>query len=277
MEQHRESGFNFIVVIILAALVIGGLVVWRLWPEPAPDMTPGKNTLPADLVDADAVWSFNGEEWLPDDLPQRCADPFTVKSPADVSLASSVLYPGQTRGGDYKPHGGLRFDGKKNQDITVRAPFDAKLISGSRYIEAGEVQYLFTFVNSCGIVYRLDHLLTLAPAVQKVAGTLPAATEDSRTTKFEQPIIIKSGETIATAVGHTKPATNVSFDFGLYDVRAQNDASHNPAFANAHANNKEFAWYSVCWLTWLSGDERAKVTSLPAADQTAGKTSDYCK
>ncbi|MEX1995282.1 MAG: prepilin-type N-terminal cleavage/methylation domain-containing protein, partial [Candidatus Saccharimonadales bacterium] len=50
-----------------------------------------------------------------------------MTSPADVSLATAVLYPGQTRGSDYKPHGGLRFDNAKGNKVTVRAPMDAKL------------------------------------------------------------------------------------------------------------------------------------------------------
>ena len=267
-----------IVAIILGVLVIAGLMVWRLWPESQPETAlPGEDKQAYNnLADPNTLWTFSQEEWTPSSMPPRCGDPFEVGTPADLSLASAVLYPGQTRGGDYKPHGGLRFDGKKNEDITVRAPFDAMVVNGSRYIEQGETQYLFTFINACGLAYRLDHLLTLSPELQKVADTLPAATQDSRTTRFEQPITVKKGDVLATAVGFKKTA-NVSFDFGLYDLRTQNEASRTEAFAKAHMQDKEFGWYGVCWLSWLGGNDRARAEALPAGDQAAGKTSDYCK
>ena len=275
--KQRQSGFGLVpIIIIIVVALVAVLLVWRFWPAPQPTVTPGATDADQALTDPKTKWSFNGNEWLPDALPPRCGE-FNVKSPADVTLASGVLYPGQVRGGNYKPHGGLRFDGKKNEDVTVRAPFDAKLVNASRYIEGGEVQYLFTFVHPCGIAYRLDHLLTLSPELQKVADTLPAAKADnSVTTPFNDPVEVKQGATIATAVGFKK-TSNVGFDFGLYDLRTQNEASANATWAAQHANVKEYGWYGVCWLDWLSGDEKTTVKALPAADQAQGKTSDYCK
>ena len=275
--MNREKGFGIVpIVIIVTACMLAALLVWRLWPaQTAVNLTAGD--VADNATDPNAIWVFKNAEWTPESLPPRCANPFIVKSPADVSAVSSVLYPGQVRGGNYKPHGGLRFDGKKNEDITVRAPFDAKIINAARYIEQGEVQYMFTFVHPCGIAYRVDHLLTLSSSLQKVADTLPPAkVDDSRTTPLTDPIDVKSGDVLATAVGFKKSG-NVAFDFGLYDLRMQNVTSRDAGWAAKHANDKEYAWNAVCWLDWLESGDKAKLKALPAGDSVAGKSSDYCK
>ena len=54
---------------------------------------------------------------------------------------TSILYPGQTRSGDYKPHGGFHFDGPgQGADVQVVAPMTATIYRGSRYLARGEVQ-----------------------------------------------------------------------------------------------------------------------------------------
>ncbi len=151
---------------------------------------------------------------------------------------------------------------------------DAELVKGSRYIERGEVQYLFEFVNSCGIKYRFDHLLTLAPQLQAVADKLPAAQpDDSRTTDLSG-TTVKAGDVLATAVGFAK-TKNVGVDFGLYDLRQANSISKNSSWAAAHPN-KEADAYGVCWLDLLSNPDKTTVKNLPAGDQASGSKSDYC-
>ncbi len=270
--QNRKSGFSLAeIIIFLAIIFILGLLGWVLFTKyiqkkPSNDQTN----------QASSSWSFDGSKWQSSGTPPVCHDPLQLTSPVDTSLASAVLYPGQTRGGNYKPHGGFRFDGKENNAIKVKAPMDAALVSGSRYIEQGETQYMLFFVNSCGIAYRFDHLLTLSPAMQSAADTLPAPKEnDSRSTPFNTLVQVKSGEDIATAVGF-KNNKNVSVDFGVYDLRSQNSASNDSSFANQHANEKEQAFYGVCWFDLLGADADF-VKKLPAADQAVGKTSDYCK
>ncbi len=44
-----------------------------------------------------------------------------------------------------------------------------------------------------------------------------------------------------------------------------------------HANEKEQAFYAVCWLNLLPGNEASVVKALPGGNAVAGKTSDYCK
>ncbi|MEX1052154.1 MAG: hypothetical protein WEC83_02065 [Patescibacteria group bacterium] len=199
-----------------------------------------------------------------------------MQSPVDVSLATAVLYPGQTRGGDYKPHGGFRFDNSQNNDITVTAPYDASVASASRYIEQGEIQYLVEFRTSCGLDFRFDHLKTLSPKLQAMIEQLPAAkADDSRTSAPKSAVDVTAGETIATAVGFAT-GPNVSVDFGVYDKPFQNKASQDPAWAALHADEKDQAYYAVCWFDLLPEADAAIVKALPAGDGAAGKTSDYC-
>lgn len=202
-----------------------------------------------------------------------CPSPFIFKLPADVNLATSILYPGQERTGGFKPHGGFRFDRSEPDEITVTAPIDAYVIAGARYPVNGELQYTFDFQHPCGIQYRLGHLLTLTPKFQAIAEKFPLpTTTDSRTTQINPPIHVPQGEVIATAVGLKN---NPFFDWGVYDYRQKNEASQDPAWVATHA--EEIYHYGVCWFDWISAEDRAKVVSLPSSDSKNGKKSDYCK
>lgn len=227
------------------------------------------------------LWSFNGSSWQymgQGSNPPSCGSQIITQSPADVKLATAILYPGQVRGGNYKPHGGFLFGNAATNNVDVVAPFDAVIYRGSRYIEMGEVQYLFDFISPCGIMYRLDHLKTLTAKFQAVADTFPAAGEmTSGTTVVSPAFEVKAGEKIATAVGFSKNFKNVSFDFGVYDLRSKNSASQSTAFTSKKGVMAETGHYAVCWLDWLPGSDAATVKALPGGDQTSGKTSDYCK
>ncbi|MEX1995597.1 MAG: hypothetical protein WD887_02365, partial [Candidatus Saccharimonadales bacterium] len=160
-------------------------------------------------------------------------------------------------------------DNAKGNKVTVRAPMDAKLTSGSRYTEMGELQVLLQFSNDCGVRYRFDHLLTLTDKFQKaVDASLPdAMVGDSRTTAFKPEVEVKKGEIVATAVGFAK-VKNVSFDFGVYDLR-QDDSNSGDSFDRAR--------YGVCWLKdWLPAADSAKLLALPGGDSKSGKSSNYC-
>lgn len=204
-------------------------------------------------------------------------------TPVDVSLVTSVLYPGQVRGGDYKPHGGFRLDNATNNLVSVRAPLEARVINASRYLEQDELQYLFSFKTDCGLEYRFDHLRTLSAKLQAVADRLPAAkVDDSRTTEITGNIIVTAGEVVATAVGFEKSPDdssrpNVAFDFGLYDTRRKNEASEDAAWVASHQEDGDQAIYAVCWLDWLPASDAKTLKALSGADFQSGKTSDYCK
>lgn len=218
-------------------------------------------------------WMQTQDGWQADSTPPACPSP-VVQTPVDLSAATSILYPGQTRG-TYKPHGGFRFDGAKNNNQPITAAMDGEVVRGARYLISGETQYTFDVMSPCGVMYRLGHLLVLTPKFQAIADTFPPAQEnDSRTTTVNPPVAVTAGETIATAIGVTKGGINVFVDFGVYDFKVKNTASQNAAYAAAH--DVELAPHALCWFDYLTAADEATVRSLPAGDPTAGKTSDYC-
>jgi hypothetical protein len=135
----------------------------------APSATPGGATTDPTTTPSPTVgvrWQFDGSEWSATGTPPTCPAPLTFTTPVDLFGVTSILYPGQSRGGDYKPHGGGRLDGPGETGvINVVAPMDATITRASRYLGLGELQYLFEFVNDCGIMYRFDHLAGLAPSL----------------------------------------------------------------------------------------------------------------
>lgn len=222
---------------------------------------------------------------------ESCPDPFIFPLPVDINKVTSILYPGQLRGGEYKAHGGFRFDMSLPNEITVTAPIDARVIAGARYPVNGEIQYTFDFEHPCGIRYRFGHLLTLHPKFQAIAEKFPTPKGlDSRTTQVNPPVEVKKGEIIATAVGltkdgHSKNGTNTFVDWGVYDYRQKNKASSDPNWATKHTEdpnwskyyNSETYQYAVCWFDWISPENREKILALPTSDSQSGKTSDFCK
>lgn len=273
MSSTRKI-FLFVVIPLLVAF--GGIFAY-LTENNVPKASTSETPAVVEKEDTDTksvTWDFDGSKWVASGTAPECDEPVTLKTPVDLSQATAILYPGQTRS-QYKPHGGFRFEGAKNTDITVTAPYDAVVTQASRYIEAGEVQYLFEFVNECGLAYRFDHLLTLSSKFQSLADKLPEAkVDDSRTTKLE-PTIVTAGEIIATAVGFTKTA-NVSVDFGVYDFRSPNKASENENYKSAHQDQSSLAFYGICWLDMLPSDDKLAAKALPGGDAQAGKQSDYC-
>lgn len=214
--------------------------------------------------------------FLPSERP-ACPNPFIFELPIDIDLATSVLYPGQERGGDYKAHGGFRFDNSDPNEITVTAPYDAYLILGGRYTVDGEIQYTFDFEHPCGIRYRLGHLLKLSDKFQKIAEEFPLLDGDSRTTGVYPYVEVKQGEVIATAVGFEsyQGSINTFMDWGVYDYRQKNEASKDPTWLAEHPYDTYY--YGVCWFDWISNEDRTKVLTLPSSDSVSGKNSDYCK
>lgn len=223
-------------------------------------------------------WNFNGTKWTANGTPPACPNPLQIPTPVDLTKVTAVLYPGQFRGGNYKAHGGFIFGGSPNDAVTVTAPLDAIVYKASRYIEQGEVQYLFVFINPCGIMYRFDHLLTLSPQFQTLADTLPAPQENSSgTTNFTPPPSITAGDIVATAVGF-KNTQSATVDFGVYDLRQQNAVSQTAAWQQAHSNpfDREGGAYGICWLNLFSPADVTTVKNLPGGDATNGTQSDYC-
>lgn len=235
---------------------------------PSSTITPSNSPDPQNKV----IWSSRDFTWYPSSNPSVCSEPFILLTPVDMGLVAAALWPGQVRG-EYKAHGGFRFNNDGSNDITVRAPVGSHLIQASQYLESGEKQYLLIFSVPCGFVYRFDHPRVLSPKIAEAVKNLPPATEnDSRTTYINPPVWVDAGEIVATSVGITK---NIFVDFGLYDVRKPNNVTPNPTWAELYAADKEFGHYGVCFFDYLPGNDGATMRSLPTGKE--GKVSDYCK
>jgi len=78
------------------------------------------------------VWDNLENGWEPSATPPACPKPLQLVTPTDLTLVTSVLYPGQYRSDNYKPHGGFRYDNSLSDDITIIAPMDARVVDGNR-------------------------------------------------------------------------------------------------------------------------------------------------
>jgi len=241
------------------------------------DKTISETTTPDSR--AQVQWKQAANGWKPDGTAPKCADPFKIITPTkNLADVTAILYPGQDRGDDYKPHGGFRFDNNTNEEIKVIIPIDSNLVNASRYLAtdgSDEVQYLLTFISPCGISYRFDHAADLIPRLQKIMETLPEATlGDSRTTNIDPQIEFTQGELVANSVG-IKKGSNVFFDFGMYDLREDGEYKNTTAeFLTAHKGDTN-ALTGFCWFDLLPGADSTLVKSLPASGDS-GSTSDTC-
>lgn len=269
--SRNKSGFSVVelVIILVVVGVIGAVGYMVMGKKGDNKSSSGSST---------GGWALTQSGWESTGTPPACSDPMSIPSPTDTSKVVSMLYPGQYRGGNYKPHGGFRFTDGTNDNITVTLPLDAKLYKGSRYTEQGETQYLLAFINPCGIMFKFDHLDTLTADFQKVVDDNfpPAKDNNSQTTNLSKDYSYKAGTVIATGVGFKKTKNSV-FDFGVYDLRKKNAISANAEWAAAHKDDVEYAPYAVCWLDLLPSADSTRIKNLPAADSVSGAISDYCK
>lgn len=207
-----------------------------------------------------------------------------LESPVTVSEVTAILYPGQERGGDYKAHGGFRFDGLQNDEVAVRAPIDATLFAAGGGIFRGEKQYTLRFHTDCGLELMFGHLLTLTPEFQALVEGLPLPDGTVKTHAIRPQISVRAGEVIATAVGFrhgpdadTFDKPNTSFDFGVFERWIPNDISHDPVWQTKHRGVGRYEdEHGLCWLDLLPPADMARLKALPAGDFQSGKTSDYC-
>ena len=232
----------------------------------------------------EASWTFDGKSWQVRGAPPPCPDPLTLPSPVDINLVSGILYPGQDRGNDYKPHGAFRFDNRDTNDIEVRAIMDGYILKASRYEDfGGEIQNFMFYVNPCGIMIMHDHFLTPSPKLQEIFDKLPIGQNgDSRTTYIEPKVYVKKGEILATEIGYRNfpggyKNKNIGVDFGLYDLRKTNGVNYDSSFRTKFPMIDEYGTHAVCWLDYLEEPGRSLVRSLPGVDGRSGASSDYCK
>ncbi|MEK6968489.1 MAG: hypothetical protein AABX51_07730 [Nanoarchaeota archaeon] len=248
---------------MLSRLSVGG--------QPQTNLNPNNYSKPIEKTSAIILWGFNGNKWVSNGVPPACPDPFVFQSPVDLNLVSSILYPGQVRGGDFKPHGGFRTDGALGP-IEVKAPLDGYIVDVAKFNDENGINYVFDVQHPCGIMYRFGHLGAVPPKLEAIFNNAPKREfGDSRTFAVE-PVFVKTGETIAT---NTQKGTG--FDWGVYDLRKENDASKDPQFREAHKDEISQAYYAFCWFDYLPSEQENIVRGLPAADGKSGKNSDYCK
>ncbi len=280
--RKNSKGFHLTaLILVLVVVAVIGLVGWKVFTKKdtskSKTSSSAQTSRPSAGSSSETMWGADASgNWTAFSAAPACPAQPMLKLPADLAKVTSILYPGQTRGGDYKPHGGFRFDKTSDNSVNVSAPMDAYVYRGSRYLVNGETQYLLDFINSCGVMYRLGHLLVLTPKYQALADKFPAAQEgDSRTTNVEGNATVKAGELVATKVGVTVGGANTFFDFGVYDLRSTNAAAKDPSYLQKH--DLGLAGHAVCWLKdWFPASDEAIINGLPASDPTSAKNSDYC-
>lgn len=284
MHKHNrdEAGLAHLVLIIMLVIISGiiGFATWQVFnnEKPKQDQNNPVNSS-KDTGVSFVEWGFNGESWKAMGSAPKCEEPLTISSPMDISKANARLMPGQMRGNDFKPHGGLAMNASSNNIADITAIRDAYLYRGSRYIQDNEVQYMFDFMDSCGVMYRLDHLGTLTDEFASYAAKLPEPkADDSRTHKFDDKPLIKKGTLIATTIG-IKHNKNAFFDLGVYDLRAPNAASKTNLYKTdgPRISDKEQSFFALCWFDLLQGNDKTIANNLPSRGGAKESTSDYCQ
>jgi hypothetical protein len=274
-NAKNQRGFGIIeIIIIVVVLAIAGFIAWRLL-SPTSTSPGGKSFV---------EWAFDGENWNPIGSAPACESPLAIASPTDVTKMSAVLMPGQVRGGDFKPHGGLSSTEPYYNDVAVSTVRDAFLYRGSRYIQADDggqtqVQYMFDFMDSCGVMFRMDHLGDLTDQFKAYADRMPEPKlDDSRTTSFNDHPFVAKGTVVATSIG-IKASKNSFFDFGFYDLRQQNAAAKTDLYKTdqLRISDKEQSFFAVCWFDLLPATDRDFVAGLPQRNGSPQGDSDYCK
>lgn len=274
--------------ITLTCVRAGGKLVWRS-VKPA---KPGTGTTGGSSSSGGGTggnsgqgtafpWSPGPDGWTRTGTAPSCAG-LAWTLPVDLSTATNILPPGQMRGGNYKAHGGFRFDQRTDNLVTVRAPFEGILYRGAAYLEDDytaptgkpELQYLLDIVHPCGFMVRFDHLRTLAPAIKAVFDANVRTTNDTRTTNLPA-VTVKAGDVIATEIGHRDTGRNISFDLGIYDLRAKQTTTRSATEIQQIGSSPEMAWHAVCWYDLFGSAASARIRSLPAPGGQA--QSDFCR
>lgn len=236
----------------------GGKLAWRLAKGPTPTPTPAGP--PFEWSGSwDTGWRKVGTAPA---CPAQLSSLFT-RLPFDADDVTEFVRPGYANPqSGYKAHGHVRYSADDGDGVQrVIAPADGWLFAVGRYREAytpGNDQVILDFFTDCGVMWRFDHLRDghLSPQLQGVVDAVELR-EDSRTTRV-QPVRVKAGDVIATAVGASscevgRPlciapgGPNYFFDFGVYDPRRLNDAAQaDPGFL-ANARTESHKGIGLCW------------------------------
>lgn len=279
MLQKNKSGIAAIAAVLITVFVISLLAVGLFMFDSNEENVSEKNN----QIYEEVNWRFGYEskEWTVSGTPPECPDPLEFPAPIDVTKATGIIAPGQIRGGDYKPHGGYRFDDTTDNNIEVKAIMDGYITKASRYEDDWGTQSMVFYVNDCGIMVMHDHLLTLTPKLEKMFESIPVGKNaDSRTTEINPRVYLEEGELIATSIGYEDfPegafGKNIFIDFGLYDLRKTNGVEYSREFRKNNPNINEYGTHAVCWIDSLEEPAKSISKKLPVTGNN--NKSDYCE
>lgn len=255
---------------LLSQLTVGGTVTAtpnQNYGEPDPTKPP---IIP---WETDAVtWVYWQGKHTPRKTPPPCPNPLTIQLPVESSLVESVLYPGQVRSGDFKPHGGLILKVAPGASVEIRAPMDGYLTSVAKFTDEFGLHYNPNFQHSCGIAFGFGHLGAVSPKIQAAFDTVPQKPYKDSRTEIVEPIFVKHGEVVGTALQER----GRGFDFGVSDFRQENKASKRADFREKYSESPWADFYGVCWFDLLPPEVETAVRALPAGDMYQGSNSEYC-
>ncbi len=257
---------------ILSQLKVGGQIPEISAPENQA-MKTEENTeeKPAQTQNSGPVrWDYKNGKWIPTREPPACPEPLVLKVPVDLERVTGILYPGQVRSEDFKPHGGFATNGQ-GADV-VRAPLQGYIKDVAYFTDEFGVHYMYDIQHECGIMVRIGHLGAVPDKFQAVFDTANKRGYRDSVTMEVQSVLVEAGEIIAT-----NSQTGKGFDFGMYDLRKENQAAQDLAFREAHADEAGQAYYALCWLDWFTEEESKKLKALPGVDWKSGKESAYCE
>jgi len=226
-------------------------------------------------------FDFKSSTWVSQGKAPKCPTPLIAPGElVDFSKVLSILQPGQSRGGSYKPHGGLRWSiyGSYVKGVTVTAPFDGEMVAAAQYTVSGIYQFGVNIIHPCGVMLRMGHLQEPSDYMKAILKNLPPPVENDSRESFLSGIFIKKGQMIATEVGMPPPASpdelGTHMDLGILDL-----LKRNPLLSSNFTSNADikYSLYSVCWYEgdYFSDVDKARLLSLPFTN--GDSTSDYCK
>jgi hypothetical protein len=257
-------------------------------PFPTPSATPTESathsptaTPTATMGNSQIIWDWNGSKWSASGTPPACILPIIPTGALlDFTKALSLVQPGQSRGGSYKPHGGLRWSvyGTYTPNVKISVPFNGYVVQAWQYLVDGIYQFGVNMENPCGIMVRIGHMHIPSAQFTQILSSIPAAAEnDSREYQISPPAAVKKGDIITTGVGMPAPATadnlGAYIDLGVLDLRHV-----NPILGSNFSNNADlkYSMYSLCWYqgNYLSPSDQTIAGNLPLAN--GDPKSDYC-
>lgn len=156
----------------------------------------------------------------------------------DFSKVRSIGAPGAD-GGPKDKYKGHSFINTDHQRVSVYAPVEIVLESGSHYVGVeGVPQYILNFrvKDFCKVLLRFDHVTEPVESIRRVLSATPKPFEDTTSDLVSEEITFKAGERIGYTTGTPPPNGAGNWDFGLYDMSKPGSLAAMGAYGqHAHA------------------------------------------